>query len=184
MARAVGKIGKSGGIWRIAGWGMAGLILLLPLAAMQVTDEVKWDGADFAFAAVMVGGVGLAFELAVRMSKNIGYRGGVAAALAAAFLIVWANAAVGMIGDEGNRYNLLFLGVIALAFAGALAARFRPAGMAQAMIAAAILHLCVSAGGLSADPRGAILSSLFAGFWLLSAALFHKAARDQGTAQA
>ena len=181
MARAVGKIGKSGGIWRIAGWGMAGLILLLPLAAMQVTDEVKWDGADFTFAAVMIGGVGLAFELAVRMSKNIGTRGGVGAALAAAFLIVWANAAVGMIGDGDNPLNLMFAGVLALAFLGAVLVRFQPERMAVVMTVAAVAQLVAGAVGASTDLRGGILSACFAGPWILSAALFAKAGRERTT---
>jgi hypothetical protein len=52
--------------------------------------------------------------------------------------------------------------------------------MALAMIAAAIAQLCVAAGGLTADLRGGILSMVFAGLWLLSAALFWNAARAQG----
>lgn len=162
--------------WRVAGWGTAALILLLPAVAMQFTSEVNWTASDFVFAIVLIGGTGLLFELTVRMSDNIAYRAGVGLALAATFLTVWANGAVGMIGDEDNAYNLLFLGVIALALAGAIGAGFKPRGMFRAMAAAAVAQLCVSLGGLSADPRGAVLSAGFAGLWLLSAALFRIAA--------
>jgi hypothetical protein len=167
--------------WRIAGWGAAAALMLAPLVAMRFTQEVRWTAADFIFAGALVGGVGIAWEAIVRMTRNPAYRTAAAFALAAAFLIVWANGAVGMIGSEDNPFNLLFGGVILIALAGAIAARFRAAGMARAMAAAAIAHLCVSVAGLPADPRGGIFSAAFAFLWLLSAALFRKAAQDQAT---
>ena len=176
-------IGRRGGHrWRIAAWGTAALLVLLPLVAMQFTAEVNWTLADFVFASVVIGTVGLLFELAVRMSRNMAYRAGVGLALAAAFLIVWANGAVGMIGDEGSGYTQLFYGVIGVALIGSVAAMFRPAPMALAMLAAGLAHLGVAAGGLSADPRGAGISAVFGGLWLLSAALFRLAARQQAAA--
>jgi len=176
--------GRRLGPWRIVAWSFAAFLLLLPLVAMQFTAEVNWTGSDFIFAAVMIGGVGAVFELTVRMSRNHAYRAGVGFALAAAFLIVWANGAVGMIGDEDNPYNLLFGGVLLIALVGAIIAWFRPAGMGRAMAAAAVAQVAVSAFGLSADARGAVFSIAFAAPWLLAAALFRKAARDQGAARA
>ena len=175
--------GQRASRWRIAAWSLAGLILLLPLVAMQFTDEVNWTGSDFVFAAVLMLSVGIPFELTVRMTRNWAHRGGVAAGLAAAFLIVWANGAVGMIGDEDNPFNLLFLGVILIALVGAVIARFRPSGMARAMAVAAVAHGAVAIAGMSADLRGGIFSTVFAGMWLLSAALFWKAAQGQGPAE-
>ena len=163
--------------WRIAAWGTAALLLLLPLVAMRFTDEVRWDGADFIFAGIVFGTIGGLYELAVRMTRHWAQRAGVAASLAAALLIVWATGAVGMIGNEDNPYNLLFFGVILVALAGSALARFRPAGMARAMIAAAIAQAAVALGGMSTDLRGAVVSTAFAGLWLLAAALFWKAAR-------
>ena len=183
----------SGGIpWRAFGWGSAALLLLLPFAAMRFTDEVRWTAGDFLFAALLIGGVGLAFELAVRKPVLSGacperrrrveagraaYRAGAALALAAAFLTVWANGAVGMIGAEDNPYNLWFVGVLALALVGAIVARFEPAGLARAMVAPAIAQAAVSAVGLATDPRGTLFSLAFAILWLLAAAAFRKAAR-------
>jgi hypothetical protein len=163
--------------WRLGLWGVAAALLLLPAAAMQFTDEVQWTAGDFVFAGVLIGGVGLAFELAVRMTRDPFYRAGVAAALAAAFLIMWANGAVGMIGSEDNPFNLLFYGVIAVALAGAVAARFRPAGMARAMGLAAAAHALTAVIGMFTDLRGGLVSTAFAGLWLLSAWLFGRAAR-------
>ena len=48
MAERIGRNGeRRGSVWRIAAWGLAGLILLLPLVAMQFTDEVEWTASDF-----------------------------------------------------------------------------------------------------------------------------------------
>lgn len=160
--------------WRIAAWSGAGLILLMPLIAMQFTEEVRWTGPDFVFAGVLIGGVGLAFELAVRGTRNVAYRAAAVVALAAAFLTLWVNGAVGMIGSEDNPYNLLLLGVIALALVGSAAARFRAGGTARAMIVAAVAQAGFGVAGLAVDMRGGILSTAFAGLWLLSAALFGK----------
>jgi hypothetical protein len=169
---------RSGSRWRILGWGTATGLILLPLVAMQFTSEVNWTVGDFLFAILMIGSVGLAFELVVRASKNPSYRAGAAAALAGAFLTVWVNGAVGMIGSEENPYNLLFLGVIVLALAGSILARFRAPGMAAAMLAAALGQAAIGLFGLTADLRGGMLATGFAGIWLLSAALFRSAARQ------
>ena len=169
---------RNGNRWRVLGWGMAAGVILLPLVAMQFTSEVKWTTGDFLFAILMIGSVGLAFELVVRASSNITYRAGAATALAAAFLTVWVNGAVGMIGSEDNGYNLLFLGVIALALAGSIVARFRASGMALAMVVAAASQAGLGLFGMTADLRGGIFATGFAAIWLLSAALFRTAARS------
>lgn len=157
--------------WRLIGWGTAGLLLLLPLVA-----GAPWTISDYIFAAVLFGGVGLAFEFIVRKSGDLAYRFGAATAVIAAFLTVWVNAAVGMIGD--GSYNLLFAGVLLVALGGSILARFRAVGMARAMLAAAALQTILSAFGYATDPHGATLSLLFAGPWLLSAALFWNASKS------
>jgi hypothetical protein len=158
----------------VAGWGIAGLLLLVPLVG-----NFPWTWEDYVFAAVLVGGTGLLFEWAIRKSGNLAFRAGIAAALAGAFMTVWANAAVGMIGSEDNPYNLLFGGVILIALIGAIVARLRPAGMMWATAAAAVAQLAAAAGGHSADPRGAMFSMGFAGIWLVAAALFWVASRRE-----
>jgi hypothetical protein len=174
-----------GSHWRIAAWSAATLILVLPLVAMQFTDEVSWDVADFAFAAALIAGTGIAFELAVRVSSNMAYRAAVGLALAAAFLLIWINAAVGVIGSEENPANLMYGAVLAVAIIGAAIARFRPHGMMHALLAAALAQAIVGVIalmfglGLPHSGPGEILglSGLFVGLWLISAWLFRKAAR-------
>ena len=172
---------KSGGIggWRVAGWGLALAALALPFAAMQFGSEVNWTGSDFVFAGLLIGGVGLLFELTVRASDNWHYRAGVALALAASFLTIWATGAVGMIGDEGNPLNLMFGGVLLIALIGSALGRFHAQGMARAMLAAAIAQFAASAIGMVDDLLGGIFSAMFAAIWLASAAMFRRAANNR-----
>ena len=118
-------------------------ILLLPLLAMQFTDEVVWDLADFAVVSVLLLGTSLAYELVARKAGAIVYRVAVGVALAAAFLLVWVNGAVGIIGNEGNPANLMYFGVLAVGVIGALIARFQPHGMARALCATAFAQMLV-----------------------------------------
>jgi hypothetical protein len=163
---------------RSLAWGVAGALLLVPLAAMQFTQKVRWTISDFLFAALLIGGVGLALELAVRISTSTSYRAGAALGLAAGVLLIWANGAVGYIGNEDNPYNLAFFGVIAIAFVGALVSGFKAKGMACTMLAAGIAHAAVGVGGAPNDPRTLPITLVFVAMWLGSAQLFQKAARS------
>lgn len=169
--------GRRGIPWRIVGWGTAALLLLLPLVA-----NAPWTASDFVVAGLLFGSVGLAFELIVRKSGSLAYRSAAALAVVAAFLTVWVNGAVGMIGSEGNPYNLVFGGVLIVALIGAILARVEPAGRTRAMVVTAIAQAAAGAVGLSTDVLGAVLSMAFAGPWLLSAWLFRKATREQTSA--
>ncbi|KRC81016.1 hypothetical protein [Sphingomonas sp. Root241] len=165
--------------WRLAGWGTAAALILLPLIAMRFTDEVAWTASDFVFAILLIGGVGIAYELVVGMTGNAAYRATVAVALLTGFLIVWSNLAVGIIGDEGNPANLAFFGILAIAITGAFLARLRPEGMARALFATAFAQLLVSAVALIAHmdlPVG--IAIFFVGMWLVSGLLFRAAARS------
>ena len=86
-----------GNRWRVAGWGLAGAILLVPLVAMAFTAEMNWGAEDFLAAAVLLGGFGLAFELAVRVTPNPIVRVVTGLALGALLLLVWAELAVGLL---------------------------------------------------------------------------------------
>jgi hypothetical protein len=170
--------------WRTARWGMAAALLLIPLIAMQVTGEVNWDGFDFAAAAILIFGSLLAFELATRARGNLAYRAGIAVALAAAFMLVWINLAVGIIGSENNRANLLFAGVLAVGISGAILAGLQPAGMTRALLATALVQAAVGliaivAGwGQPASPPLELLglTGLFTALWVVSAWLFRRTA--------
>src|SRR5688572_14413491 len=97
-ANAEDGSGWRGSRWSIAVWTIAGLLWFLPLAAMQFTDEVVWDEIDFAVWGAMLFGAAGAYALAARMTGNYAYRAAVGVALAAAFILIWLNLAVGIFG--------------------------------------------------------------------------------------
>ena len=104
-------------------------------------------------------------------------------AIVTAFLTVWVNLAVGMLGSERNPANLLFGGVLAIALIGALVARFRPQGMARAMLATAAAQGAMALYALFGGYAEVTLHiGMFVIPWLLSAQLFKKAAREQAAA--
>jgi hypothetical protein len=166
--------------WRIAVWGGATVLLLLPLVAMQFTAEVQWDGTDFVvFGAMLFAACG-SYELATRATRNRSYRTAVGVALATAFVLVWMNLAVGIIGSEDNPANLMYGAVLAVGLIGAAIARFRPQGMARALVATAIAQGLVAVIALVAGlGYTLLLTGAFMALWLTSARLFRKAAREQ-----
>ncbi len=177
--------GQRGSRWRLAVWGTAALVLLLPWLAMQFTEEVAWDLADFAVFGAMLAGACGTYELAARMTANRAYRAAVAVALAAAFIFVWMNLAVGIIGSEENPANLMYGGVLAVGVIGAVIARFQPHGMARALVATALVQALVAVIALVAGlGYTLILTAFFVALWLTSARLFRKAAREQTPAGA
>jgi hypothetical protein len=88
------------------------------------------------------------------------YRSIVGVALAAAFLLVWVNLAVGIIGTEDYLANVMYVGVLAVGIIGAIIARFRPHGMARALFATALAQALVAviATLIDADLREAELT--------------------------
>lgn len=72
------------------------ILLLLPLLAMQFTDEVHWTLFDFVAAGVLLLGTGLLCELAITKIKTPKYRIAACAALLFLLLLIWAELAVGI----------------------------------------------------------------------------------------
>lgn len=98
------KTGLARGRTPGGGWSGAPrrFLLLLPLVAMQFTEEVNWGAVDFiAFGAMLLAACG-AYELATRLSGNSNYRAAFGLAVAASFVLVWINFAVGIIGRGNN----------------------------------------------------------------------------------
>ena len=186
-----GNTGSGGGARanraRVAVWGTAAALVSLPLVAMLLEYEVNWGVEDFVFAIALVAGVGIPFELAVRATRSTAYRAAAGLALAAAFVLVWINLAVGIIGSEDNSANLMFFGVLSVGMAGAAIARFRPRGMARALVATAIAQglvavvaLLAGSGSRASGPGEILgLTGFFAALWLASAWLFQKAAQER-----
>ena len=188
MASTVSNMARQGSRLRLAIWGTAAFLLLLPLVAMQFTSEVDWDETDFIVMGAMLGFACGAYELIVRISANRIFRAGFGLTILTSFLLVWVNLAVGFIGNENNDSNLMFGGVIGIVVIGSVLAGGRASGMAWVTALAAAAHIAilgiVLSGNLGAgDPSWPLDviggTGLFAGLWLASAGLFRWAAMGQ-----
>ena len=155
---------------------------------MQFTAEVGWGVFDFLVAGALVFGAGLTYALVARKAGNVAYRAALDVALAAALILVWAVGAVGVIGEDGDRADLMYGGVLAVGIVGAVIARFRPDGMARALLATALAQALVAAIALIAGKHQAPISSVseilglngfFVALFTGSAWLFRHAARRQ-----
>ena len=162
-------------------WGTAAFLLLLPLRA-----DAPWTLSDFIFMGALLAIACGTVELAIRASGNSAYRIGAMVAVGAGFLLVWMNLAVGIIGSEDNPINLIYFGVLGVAVAGSVIARFDAPAMAKAMFVTGAAQMVVTIIALIAgwgrwEPPGAAgivaLNAFFAMLWLLSAGLFRRAAR-------
>ena len=179
--------------WRIARWSLAALFLLLPLLAMQFTTEVVWDFADFMIFGALLAGAGGVYELAMRVYDHRAYRAAIAVALVAAFILIWVNLAVGIIGDENNPANLMYVGVLAVGIIGASITRGQPPGMARTLSVMAFAQALVPVIALLflkiapiSGPAGLIILVLNIGFIILfvgSALLFRGASGTRRPAE-
>ncbi len=121
-------------------------------------------------------------------TENTNYKAAVALALATAFILFWVIGAVGVLGADGDPADSMYIGVVAVGIIGAIIARFRPPGMARAMIATALAQAVVAVIALIIGKQDAPYMSVFEILWLNgffvalflgSARLFQKAARQQ-----
>lgn len=74
------------------------IVLLIPLIAMQFTDEVKWTLIDFGVAGALLLGTGLMCELVMGKVNNNKYRIAFCAMILLVLLLIWAELAVGIFG--------------------------------------------------------------------------------------
>lgn len=166
--------------------GIVTLVLLIPLIAMQFTNEVNWNFTDFAIMGAILIGLGFAYELIASRSTNTAYRNAFGVGLLGAFLLFWVNGAVGIIGNEGQPANLLYGAVFVVGLVGALISRFKANGMAITLFTAAAVQLLVPAVAylIWSPPETSwspsvvgvfMLSAFFALLFLLSGILFRNA---------
>ena len=73
-------------------------LLLIPLIAMQFTDEVDWNVFDFVVAGILLLGTGSIIELVLRKVTKMEYRIAICGAILLALFLVWAELAVGVFG--------------------------------------------------------------------------------------
>ena len=85
-------------IWRIVGWGTLAALLIIPAIGMLLTDEINWGPGDFLVMGLLFSAVGFGVEFAVRHFRSRGTRLLASGAIVLAFLLVWAELAVGIFG--------------------------------------------------------------------------------------
>lgn len=178
---------------RLSVWAaVVALILLIPLVLTLLGSGVDGEGwhwtlFDFVFMGTLLFGSALTYELVARKMSNVAYRLAVGVAVVAAVLLLWINAAVGIIGNgDFDVPNLPYFGVLAVGIIGAIIARFQPQGMARALFAMALAQALVPVIALifwRADFAPSVmgvfmLNAVFAALWAGSALLFRRAAHE------
>ncbi len=119
-------------------------ILLIPAVAMMFRVEGwAWDAADFVIAWVIFAGAIAAYKFVARRGRNQAYRFATGIAVMTGILLLWVNAAVGLIGNEDNPANMMYGGVIVVGVIGVVMARLRPLGMARALSVTALAQFLV-----------------------------------------
>ena len=80
------------------------ILLLIPLIAMQFTDEVNWTAADFIVAGGLLFGAGLISEIVIRKTKNRKHKMVLLGAIFIILILIWIELAVGIFGTpfSGN----------------------------------------------------------------------------------
>lgn len=91
-------VGARSQAWRWLMWGGAALLLLAPRVAMRFTDEVQWDQTDFIVFGTMLATACVAGEVVARTVRTRVGRAIAGGAIGLAFLLVWAELAVGILG--------------------------------------------------------------------------------------
>ena len=77
---------------------IVGTILLIPLIAMQLTNEVNWSLFDFIIMGAMLTITGLLGKIIFKKVKKYKHRVALYVVGAIIFLLIWAELAVGIFG--------------------------------------------------------------------------------------
>lgn len=73
-----------------------GLLLLVPLLAMQFTSEVNWGSEDFIAMGILLFGTGLTYELITRKMIDVKKKVITGVIVGMSMLLIWAELAVGI----------------------------------------------------------------------------------------
>jgi hypothetical protein len=166
------------GSWRIPMWSGAAALLALPAIAMQFSKEISWGLEDFLIVGILLAAVCGTVELASRVSTNGLYQAGVALAAAGGFSLVFINLAVGIIGDEQDPRNLVFMAIPVVGFLGALIARFKAAVLVRLLVGmAAVQFFAMFLAPADLMSLMIPFTGIFVGLWLVCALLIRRSTR-------
>ena len=77
---------------------IVGLLLLIPMLAMQLTDEVNWSFFDFIIMGALLTITGLLIGIILKKVKSYIYKKVLIVTILLTFLLIWAEFAVGLFG--------------------------------------------------------------------------------------
>ena len=77
---------------------IVGLLLLIPLIAMQLTNEVNWSFFDFIIMGALLTITGLLIGIILQKVKNSKNRLILIVTIVMIFFLIWAELAVGLFG--------------------------------------------------------------------------------------
>ena len=80
---------------------ITGLLLLIPLIAMQFTAEVNWNIMDFIIMGLLLFCMGSLFVIVSRRTQQ-NYRLAIGTLFVSVLLYIWAELAVGVFTSLGN----------------------------------------------------------------------------------
>lgn len=127
----------------------------------------------------------------VTMRSRTAYRFAIGLWVAASLFLLMLIGAVGVIGVEGDPFDRVYFGVVAVGGVGALIARLAPRGMAYALFAEALAQAVVVVIALVLGKQDSPVSSVleivglngfFIALFVASALLFRSAARPTSAA--
>ena len=75
-----------------------GVLMFIPLIAMQFTNELNWDLADFILMGILLLCTGFACELVLRNISSTKNKIVLCGIILAMLIIIWAEFAVGIFG--------------------------------------------------------------------------------------
>ncbi len=87
---------RDAAIWHIVLWAALAAVFISPMVAMQFTDQVRWDLADFAPSATLLLSLGIVVELSFLATQRSRTRAIMIGIPFAAIIMIWAEAAVGI----------------------------------------------------------------------------------------
>lgn len=162
------------------------ILLLVPLTAMQFTNEVEWTIFDFTVAGILLMGTGLSFVFLANKAHNKIYKIAIGLTLVTVLFMIWSNLAVGIIGDENTSINILYLVVLGVGAIGAFISKFKPKGMSLTLKLTAISQVIViiiallEGYGNTLDSLSELLlvNGFFIVLWLLASFLFKKSSEE------
>lgn len=168
-------------------------LLVIPLIATFLTEEVDWNVGDYVFAWILIFMAGVTYKLASeRMSDSTYFRVAVGVGVFATLALIWTNLAVGIIGSENNSFNLWYFGIIIVITVSTLIAQFKPKGMALALMVTALTQALITMSAFiigmhhttgSSVSEILLINGFFVVLFLISAGLFRQAAYRQNNSE-